>query len=66
MAGSILPVIFIWHLKVQINAVAGETAGALDPRAFGEAWVADAAVTVDTFAPAMRSPDGLDQPGARA
>jgi hypothetical protein len=35
---------------VQINAVAGETASALDLRAFWQAWVADAA-TADTFAP---------------
>ncbi|MGD9925473.1 MAG: hypothetical protein AB7V13_29105, partial [Pseudorhodoplanes sp.] len=34
MAGHILPVIFSWHLDVQINAVAKHAAGALDPAEF--------------------------------
>jgi hypothetical protein len=50
MAGHILPVIFSWHLKVQINKVAGEASGALDPEAFWQAWAAGAATKVDTFA----------------
>jgi hypothetical protein len=51
MAGHVLPVIFSWHLKVQINAVAGDATGALDPQEFWHAWAAGAAATVDTFAP---------------
>lgn len=51
MAGHVLPVILSWHLKVQINKVAGDAAGALDPREFWHAWAAGAAATVDTFSP---------------
>jgi hypothetical protein len=51
MAGHILPVIFSWHLKVQINEVARSSGDALDPREFWHAWAAGAAATVDTFAP---------------
>jgi hypothetical protein len=51
MAGHILPVIFSWHLKEQINTVAGKAEAALDPKAFWQAWAAGAATTVDTFDP---------------
>jgi hypothetical protein len=51
MAGHVLPVIFSWHLKIQINEVAGDASGALDPQEFWHAWAAGAAATVDTFAP---------------
>lgn len=51
MAGHILPVIFSWHLQVQINEVAGEASSALDPVVFWQAWAAGAAATVDTFSP---------------
>ena len=51
MAGHVLPVIFSWHLGVQINEVARDASGALDPKEFWHAWAAGAAVTVDTFAP---------------
>jgi hypothetical protein len=51
MAGHVLPVIFSWHLKVQINEVARESGGALDPQEFWHAWAAGTAATVDTFAP---------------
>jgi hypothetical protein len=47
MAGHVLPVIF----SVQINEVARDASGALDPEEFWHAWAAGAAVTVDTFAP---------------
>jgi hypothetical protein len=50
MAGHVLPVIFSWHLKMQINPVAGDAQGALDPQEFWRAWAAGAAVPVDTFA----------------
>lgn len=51
MAGHILPVIFSWHLDIQINPVAKSAAGALDPDQFWHAWAAGKAATVDTFAP---------------
>lgn len=51
MAGHILPVIFSWHLRLEINPVAGGAAGGLDPVVFWRAWAAGAAARVDTFAP---------------
>jgi len=51
MAGHVLPVIFSWHLKVEINEVARSSGGALDPEEFWHAWAAGTATTVDTFAP---------------
>ena len=52
MSGHILPVIFSWHLGIQLNAVAKSATGALDPEAFWLAWARGAAVNTDTFAPA--------------
>ncbi len=51
MAGHILPVIFSWHLGLQINKVAGDSSGALDPEEFWHAWAAGDASPADTFAP---------------
>ncbi len=51
MAGHVLPVIFSWHLRIEINQVATSAAGALDPDMFWAAWAAGAAATVDTFSP---------------
>ena len=51
MAGHVLPVIFSWHLNEQINAVASDAAGGLDPDEFWHAWTAGEASPVDTFAP---------------
>lgn len=51
MAGHILPVIFSWHLDIQINPVAKSAQGAFDPDQFWHAWAAGKAATVDTFAP---------------
>jgi hypothetical protein len=51
MAGHVLPVIFSWHLNVQINKVAGAYAGALDPKEVWRAYAAGAQCKVDTFAP---------------
>jgi hypothetical protein len=51
MAGHVLPVIFSWHLKMQINEAARDASGALDPQEFWHAWAAGAAATVDTFSP---------------
>jgi len=52
MAGHILPVIFSWHLGIQLNDVAKSAVGAFDPAAFWLAWDRGAAATVDTFAAA--------------
>jgi hypothetical protein len=51
MGGHILPVIFSWHLMVQINEVAHSAKDALDPVEFWRAWAAGATATIDTFAP---------------
>ena len=51
MAGHVLPVIFSWHLKVQINPVAKSASMALDPDEFWHAWAGGGAAKVDTFAP---------------
>ena len=45
------PVIFSWHLKRQVNPVARDASGALDPQEFWHAWAAGAAATGETFAP---------------
>jgi hypothetical protein len=51
MAGHVLPVIFSWHLGVEINEIARSARGALDPEAFWEAWARGAAIRQDLFAP---------------
>jgi hypothetical protein len=51
MAGHILPVIFSWHLDIQINPVAKAAKGALDPDEFWHAYAGGKTATVDTFAP---------------
>lgn len=51
MAGHILPVIFSWHLDIQINPVAKSARGAFDPDQFWHAWAAGKTCTIDTFAP---------------
>ncbi|MDQ6703751.1 MAG: hypothetical protein M3Z96_11960 [Pseudomonadota bacterium] len=51
MAGHVLPAIFSWHLKVQINPVAKSAPGSLDPVEVWRAWTAGAQASVDTFAP---------------
>jgi hypothetical protein len=65
MAGHVLPVILSWHLKVRINEVAGDAAGALDPREFWHAWAAGAAARVDTFAPGWDFWDYAGRPLAK-
>ena len=50
MSGHILPVIFSWHLGIQLNDVAKSARGAFDPAAFWLAWDRGAAATADTFA----------------
>ena len=51
MSGHILPVIFSWHLDVQLNAVAKHAAGAFDPEAFWLAWDRGASAWADVFDP---------------
>jgi len=51
MSGHILPVIFSWHLGIQLNPVAKSATGALDPEAFWLAWDRGSGLMVDTFAP---------------
>lgn len=51
LEGHILPVIFSWHLGIEINKFAGSARGALDPQKFWVAWTRGAVVSVDLFAP---------------
>ena len=51
MSGHILPVIFSWHLGIQLNAVAKRATGAFDPEAFWLAWDRGSEINVDTFGP---------------
>ncbi len=51
MEGHILPVIFSWHLGIEINKFAGSATGALDPEKFWAAWTRGAEVAVDLFSP---------------
>ena len=51
MEGHILPVIFSWHLGIEINKFAGSARGALDPEKFWVAWARGSEVAVDLFAP---------------
>lgn len=50
MAGHVLPVIFSWHLGIELNPLAGSWTGALDPRKFWVAWERGAETTGDPFA----------------
>jgi hypothetical protein len=51
MAGHILPAIFSWHVDLQINPVAKDAAGGLDPEEFWHALAGGKTATIDTFAP---------------
>lgn len=51
MSGHILPVIYSWHLGIEINEVAGSFRGALAPEKFWVAWDRGAQLTADTFDP---------------
>ena len=51
MAGHVLPVIFSWHLGIQINPVAKAAQGTLDPVEFWHAYAGGKTATTDTFAP---------------
>ncbi len=50
MAAEILPVLYSWHLGVQITPVAGHFEGAFEPRRFWTAWDRGHATTVDVVA----------------
>lgn len=50
MAAEILPVIYSWHVGVQLTPVAGHYEGAFEPRRFWTAWDRGAATTVDVVA----------------
>jgi ubiquinone biosynthesis protein Coq4 len=49
MEGHILPVLFSWHLGIEINTLAGSFRGALEPEQFWIAWTRGAGMTVDLF-----------------
>jgi hypothetical protein len=51
MGAHVLPVIFIWHLHIQINPIAGKAEPPMDPENFWCAWAAGAGSRADTFAP---------------
>jgi ubiquinone biosynthesis protein Coq4 len=62
LAGHVLPVIFSWHLNIEINKVAKDAKGSLDPDVFWRAWAAGAATTVDTFDPSWEFWDHIEVP----
>jgi hypothetical protein len=63
MEGHILPVIFSWHLGIEINQFAGSARGALDPEQFWIAWVRGAEVTTDLFSPEWDFWAVVEEPG---
>ncbi|GAB5467958.1 MAG: hypothetical protein Kilf2KO_09880 [Rhodospirillales bacterium] len=62
LAGHVLPVIFTWHLDIQINRFAGDDRGCLDPEVFWRAWAGGAATSIDTFDPAWNFWDHVEEP----
>lgn len=51
MAGHILPVIFSWHLGIELVRFAGSATGALSPEKFWVAWERGFETPGDTFSP---------------
>lgn len=51
MSGHILPVLFSWHMGIELIEAAGSHKGALDPVHFWEAWSRGQQLTTDVFAP---------------
>ena len=51
MEGHILPVIFSWHLGIEINAFAKSARNQLDAEKFWVAWVRGSEMKTDLFAP---------------
>lgn len=50
MAAEVLPVLYSWHVGVQLTPVAGRFEGGYEPRRFWTAWDRGAATTVDVVA----------------
>lgn len=50
ISGHVLPVIFSWHLDVELNDVAKSAHGALDPAEFWHAWARGERMREDVFA----------------
>jgi ubiquinone biosynthesis protein Coq4 len=50
MEGHILPVIFSWHLGIEINAFAKSARNQLDIEKFWVAWVRGSQMKIDLFA----------------
>jgi tellurite resistance protein len=51
MSGHVLPVIFSWHLGIELLGVAGAAKGSLDPQEFWRAWARGEQMKVDLFGP---------------
>ncbi len=51
MSGHVLPVIFSWHLGIELIEVAGSAKGSLDPREFWHAWARGEQMKIDLFGP---------------
>jgi hypothetical protein len=62
VAGHILPVIFSWHLGIELTRFAGSTTGALQPEKFWAAWARGGATMVDTFSPGWDFWAAVEQP----
>ena len=50
MGGHILPVIFSWHIGIQLVENAGSHKGALDPEPFWQVWSRGRATPGNVFA----------------
>lgn len=64
MEGHILPVIFSWHLGIEINAFAKSARGQLDIEKFWVAWMRGSQMEVDLFARDWDFWTVIDQPVA--
>jgi len=62
MSGHVLPVIFSWHLGIQLNEVAKSATGAFDPEGFWRAWDRGSVINVDTFGPRWSFWDAVRTP----
>jgi hypothetical protein len=62
MEGHILPVIFSWHLGIEINAFAKSALGQLDIEKFWVSWVRGSQMKTDLFARDWDFWDVIDQP----
>ncbi len=62
MSGHILPVLFSWHLGIELVESAGSHKGALDPVHFWEAWSRGQQMTTDVFVPDWNFWDNIHRP----